>query len=260
MMKLYSMKSFILSFLIFCLSSILLSQTRTIHVFVVLCDNEFQGIAPVPERIGNGKDPIHNLYWGAGYGVKSYFKNKTKDWILVKDLESDNPFILDRVLFKHANKDVYLLADAYDGEKIKMCIEDFLEASNGQNPLVINVDSITLNFGGGAQLQAFIGHDGLMDFEVNIKYNEHVSSVKDVIVLGCYSKEYFSSNIKKSQANPILWTTHLMAPEAYSLKSAIDGWMKNETGNQINERAAQTYNHYQHCGINGARNLFTSGF
>ena len=229
------------------------SQTKTIHVFVALCDNEFQGIVRVPERIGNGKDPVHNLYWGAGYGVKSYFKLKTKDWVLVEEMDSDNPFILDRVLFKHATEDVYLLADAYDGEQIKMCIEDFLEASNGQNPMTIMVDSTTLQFGGNSQLLAYIGHDGLMDFDVNIEYNKPVSSTKDVIVLGCYSQDYFSSNIKEAQANPVLWTTHLMAPEAYTLKAAIDGWMNNETGEQIDERAAQTYNQYQKCGIRGAR-------
>jgi len=242
------------------LSINLLGQTKTIHVFVALCDNEFQGIVQVPERIGNGKDPVHNLYWGAGYGVKSFFKLKTKDWVLVKDMDSDNPYILDRVLFKHVTEDVYLLADAYDGEQIKMCIEDFLEASNGQNPMSIKIDSTTLQFGGNSQLLAYIGHDGLMDFDVNIQYNETVSSTKDVIVLGCYSQDYFSSNIKEAQANPILWTTHLMAPEAYTLKSAIDGWMNNETGEQIDERAAQTYNQYQKCGIRGARNLFTTGF
>ena len=51
-----------------------------------------------------------------------------------------------------------------------------------------------------------------------------------------------------------------MAPEAYTLKSAIDGWLQNETGLQIEERAAQTYHQYQKCGIKGARNLFTTGF
>jgi len=51
-----------------------------------------------------------------------------------------------------------------------------------------------------------------------------------------------------------------MAPEAYTLKAAIDGWLLNETGTQIEERAAQTYHQYQKCGIKGARNLFTTGF
>ena len=51
-----------------------------------------------------------------------------------------------------------------------------------------------------------------------------------------------------------------MAPEAYTLKAAIDGWILNESGIEIEERAAQSYNNYQGCGIRGARNLFTTGF
>ena len=51
-----------------------------------------------------------------------------------------------------------------------------------------------------------------------------------------------------------------MAPEAYTLKAAIDGWILNESRKQIDERAAQAYNKYQKCGIKGARNLFATGF
>ncbi|WP_234418159.1 hypothetical protein [Aquimarina aquimarini] len=250
----------LLLFLMLVLSAKSYGQTKTIHVYVALCDNKFQGIVPVPEKIGNGKDPRLNLYWGAGYGVKSYLKLKTKDWKFIKQLKSSNPYILDRILFKHATKEVYILADAYDGEQIKPCIEDFLKASNTQNPLKIEIDSKDLNFGGNADLLAYIGHDGLMDFDVNVGYKKTNKKQKDVIVLACYSRNFFSPEIKKANANPILWTTHLMAPEAYTLKSAIDGWINNESGKQIDERAAQVYNKYQKCGIKGARNLFTTGF
>ena len=94
-------------------------QVRTIHVFVALCDNENQGIVPVPKAIGNGKDTRNNLYWGAGYGVKNYFDRKTTDWKFIRAIKSNNPIVLERLLFKHVNKEIYLLADAYDGEKIK---------------------------------------------------------------------------------------------------------------------------------------------
>ena len=46
-------------------STIFASELRTIHVVVALCDNENQGIVPVPEKLGNGKEPLTNLYWGA---------------------------------------------------------------------------------------------------------------------------------------------------------------------------------------------------
>jgi len=46
------------------------------HVVVALCDNEFQGIVPVPAHLGDGDSPRSNLYWGAMYGVRSYFRNQ----------------------------------------------------------------------------------------------------------------------------------------------------------------------------------------
>ena len=42
-----------------------------VHVVVALCDNEHQGIVPVPATLGNGQDPRNNLYWGALYGVRT---------------------------------------------------------------------------------------------------------------------------------------------------------------------------------------------
>ncbi len=235
-------------------------QSKTIHVFVALCDNINQGIVPVPKSLGNGQEPRSNLYWGAAFGLKSYFRYKTKDWTFVKSIPSNDPNILERILFKHAVQDVYILADAYDGAKIKTCITDFLKASNGQRAQTITLNDSLLTFGGKSDLISYIGHDGLMDFSVNIEYHIPENRNKDAIILACYSKAFFKNELKKAQAKPLLWTTHLMAPEAYTLKAALDGWLLNETDLQIEERAAQAYHKYQKCGLKGARNLFTTGY
>ena len=50
------------------------STYKSIHIFVALCDNENQGIVKVPASIGNGQKPSTNLYWGCGYGIKTFFK------------------------------------------------------------------------------------------------------------------------------------------------------------------------------------------
>jgi len=205
------------------LSNFLFSQAKTIHVFVALCDNEFQGIVPVPERIGNGKDPSRNLYWGAGYGVKNFFKVKTQDWEYLKSLEPNNDTILERILSKHKTKDVFLLADAYDGEWIQPCTIDMLKACNGQAAVNVPFGNELLAFGGCSNLIAYVGHDGLMEFDVDIKYSNEPKKQKDVIILACSSQYFFSEEIEDAGANPILWTTNLMAPEAYTLKAAIDG-------------------------------------
>jgi hypothetical protein len=36
---------------------------RVVHIFVALADHQHQGIVPAPAALGNGGDPIHNLYW-----------------------------------------------------------------------------------------------------------------------------------------------------------------------------------------------------
>jgi hypothetical protein len=59
------------------------TPARVVHVFVALADNQHQGIVPVPALLGNGADPAHNLYWGAAFGVKTYFKNNA-EWELLR--------------------------------------------------------------------------------------------------------------------------------------------------------------------------------
>jgi hypothetical protein len=49
------------------------TKPRLIHVFVALADNQHQGIVHVPARLGNGDDPARNLYWGAAFGVRTFF-------------------------------------------------------------------------------------------------------------------------------------------------------------------------------------------
>ena len=235
------------------------AETKTIHAFVALCDNANQGIVPVPSSLGNGQDPKSNLYWGAAFGMKSYFRYKTTDWKFLKTIPSENPEILERVLFKHATRSIYLLADAYDGKHIKDCIEEFLYASNDQHVQTIQYEGSSLSFGVSASLVAYLGHNGLMDFDVSIAYEKRPSKTTDAIILACYSKPYFKQEIEAAQAELILGTTHLMAPEAYTFKAALDGWIREESNEQIVERAAQAYNKYQKCGIKGSRNLFSSG-
>ncbi|WP_460220661.1 hypothetical protein [Psychroserpens sp. MEBiC05023] len=236
-----------------------LDQVKTIHVFVALCDNINQGIVPVPAKLGNGQDIKGNLYWSALYGVKTHFKN-SKDWILLTSEKDIGHHILERVLFKHKTYNTYLLADAYDGQFIKQTIIDFLKASAGRNSVAIHYKNQTLKFGGQAQLLSYIGHDGLMEFDVQGEFKPSNDNKRDTIILACISKDYFKPYLLQTKANPLVWTTGLMAPEAYTLKWAIDGWILNETDIQIRERAAKAYHYYQKCGLKGAKRLLVTGY
>ena len=236
---------------------------KLIHIVVALCDNQYQGIVPVPARIGNGDDPDNNLYWGAAFGVKNYFK-KSNDWTTLIDLKNPRPPILERIIFKHKARDVYIVADAYRGREIKQTTVDFLRFASGTDSERIDVEQdskrLALNAGAGADLIVYVGHDGLMDFSLSEYPQRADERGRDVIILACASKSYFRDAIRKSGAHPLLWTTGLMAPEAYVLKSAIDGWVLGEDGERVRKRAAEAYNLFQRCGVRSALNLFSTGW
>ncbi len=232
--------------------------TKTIHIFVALCDNKYQGIVPVPAGIGNGQDPNFNLYWGCGYGIRTYFK-KSSEWKLLNTSKPGNN-ILERLVFKHTSKNYYLVADAYDGKYIKQCTKEFLSSSAGNRKYTLEVDNTTIGIGGNASLLAYIGHDGLMDFNIDEKFTNTDSKKRDVIILACFSKMYFEPHLKSANVNPLVWTSNLMCPEAYTVHDAISGYINNETNEQIRTRAAKAYNKYQKCGEKAARNLLITGF
>jgi hypothetical protein len=236
------------------------AANKYIHVVVALCDNQYQGIVPVPAKIGNGQDPANNLYWGCGYGVKTFFK-KQADWKFLKLIKNPSTQILERLLFKHRDSAIYMIADAYDGKEIKQSTLDFFAYSAGKNKFDIKVDSLTtIKAGGNADLICYVGHDGLMDFTLGAVFPPVDKKVRQTIALACYSKNFFAQHLKITGAQPLLWSTHLMSPEAYTLDAAIDSWIIKEKAEVTREKAAQAYNLYQKCGIKGARNLLVIGW
>ncbi len=239
----------------------LYADQKCVHVFVALCDNDNQGIVPVPEKIGNGNDAANNLYWGALYGTKAFFK-RSKSWKLLKTYKNPTNSILERCVFKNRNKNVYLIADAYKGIEIKKAIVDFFNAAAGKQKDTISILSakskISIPISGQADLIVYVGHDGLMDFNLEKYPAGKKSSGKEAIVLACMSKSFFSEGIKASGAKGILLTTGLMAPEAYTLHAALNSWVLGKDVSTIKLMAANAYHKYQKCGIKAAKNLFTS--
>jgi hypothetical protein len=231
------------------------------YVVVALCDNVNQGIVPVPAALGNGEDPARNLYWGARFGVKTFFR-ASRDWQLLSATPNPGPHVLERLVFKHKRHDAYLVADAYRGAEIRQATEDFLEAASGnsRHAVAVGADTYGLARGASSHLVAYVGHDGLMDFKLTRLPRKADERPRDAVVLACASKPYFSEAMREAGARPLLWTTNLMAPEAYVLHAAVEGWLAGETGEQVRERAAKAYDSYQRCGIRAARGLFATGW
>jgi hypothetical protein len=239
---------------------------RVVHVFVALADNAHQGIVPVPARLGNGDDPEHNLYWGAGYGVKTFFA-RSGEWRLEASQMRPRPAVLERCVFRHRTKNVLLIADAYQGSQIRQAIVDFLKAAGGESRQSAgNAENAALQQANPtalpdrADLVVYVGHEGLMDFSLPTLPHKDKKDAREAIVLACISKSYFAEPLRAAGAKPLLLTRLLMAPEAYPLKSALDGWVLGERAEQIRERAAAAYSKYQHCSLAAAKRLLVTGF
>jgi len=117
---------------------------------------------------------------------------------------------------------------------------------------------ISIAAGGAADLLVYVGHDAFMDFQIPPIVGVRGSNARRTIVLACASKAFFSPYIRQTGAEPLLWTTGLMAPEAYTLKAALTGWIASEDDESIRHRAAQSYDKYQKCGLRAALRLFAT--
>ena len=239
------------------------------HVIVALCDNEHQGINPVDSRLGNGQDPPSNLYWGALYGVRSFFVREG-GWTRLAVAKPADERILDRVVLRrHVEREgrrttVFVVADAWDGAEIKAAIERFLTCAGGGAPetvrLVQGADSLSLAAGGAAHLVAYVGHDGLMEFSLeDPAQRAEGAQASSSMVLACSSRHYFLEKLRSAGSHALLLTTGLMAPEAYTLDAAIRSWAEGATPAETRAAAADAYDRYQPCGRQAALNLFWSG-
>jgi hypothetical protein len=239
------------------------SRTSVVHVFVALADNQHQGIVPVPARLGNGRDLPNSLYWGAAFGVKSFFR-ASSDWQLLTCALGPRPAVLERCVFHHRDPDAILIADAYDGARIRDAVSDFVSSAAAlrKETLSVTIEGKKLAFSiaGDADLLAYVGHDAFMDFQIPPVLGKTGAHKRQFIVLACASKSFFAQYMRNTQSEPLLWTTGLMAPEAYTLKAALDGWLLSETDEAIRQRAAAAYDKYQKCGLRAAQRLFATGW
>ena len=176
-----------------------------------------------------------------------------------KPKKADN-IRLERIIFKHKIKNYYLIADAYDGKNIKECTLDFLNSCSGTKKDTIMIGKNILGINGNAKLVAYVGHNGLMDFSVQGSFENKDGKTRQAIITACASKQYFSPYLKSAKANPLVWSTHLMSAEAYTVHDAISTYIAGGNDSAVRESAAAAYNKYQKCGIKAARRLLVTGF
>jgi hypothetical protein len=131
---------------------------------------------------------------------------------------------------------------------------------SGQLKDTIHTDNKIIGINGNASLIAYIGHDGLMDFQLSELFANKDGRVRDCIILACISKKYFEFPIRAANANPLIWTNQLMCPEAYTLHDAIIGYINNESAGAIRMRVVKTYSKYQKCSTAESESILVTGW
>ena len=216
-----------------------------IHVFIALADNKSQGILPVPAAIGDGDDAGKNLYWGCSEALKPVLK-ASGIWKLERSEANPRPEIIERAVFSHKSGIWEIVADVYRGTAIRQCTVDFFTALGSNEPIE------------RLPLVAYIGHDGLMDFELPEAATARRGPGREAIVLCCKSRDFFGPHLEKVGAKPLLTTTQLMYPGGFILRAALDGWMASETPGQIRRRAATAYAKNQSISVKAASGVFSA--
>lgn len=220
-----------------------LSAEKSIELFVALCDNKTQGIAKVGAKIGNGDDAANNLYWGCSDGAGNYFKRSEK-WTLLETATPEAEEIIETRKFKHKASGTILIAHAYRGSRMALCLEHYFEA---------------LKKGGPDKLVAFIGHNGLMDSTPRIpEVSEGDSTGTPTIVLCCISDRFFAPHFLRYQAQPLLLTNQLMYPGAFILHDCIEVWLKDGKPAAYLEAAGRAYAKNQSISTKTAKKIFVA--
>ena len=217
------------------------------HVIVCLADNRHQGIVPVKPRLGNGQDPKNNLYWGALYGVKTHMLKS--GWKRVADKTPLEKGMMDRIILHQKLKrddveiEARVVAEAWDGREIEKATVRFLKMAAGHEE--------------NAHIVVYVGHDGLMDFELKEKPQPaEKTTPRSAAIFACASREYFQDILKGIGAHALVLTTGLMCPEAYTLDAMLKAWFSGADSKATREAVARAYQKYQKCSIKAARGLF----
>lgn len=231
----------ILTILFLAMTCAVQSAPKQVRVFIALCDNKTQGIAPVGAKIGNGDDPDSNLYWGCSDGFGAFFRQSRK-WKVAKAEKDLSQAILRRMTLDHVDGKIHLIAEAYRGSEMKQCLKDF-EAAAASNQF---------------DLVAYIGHNPLMDFPDLEAPHKVEGNDTEVMVLCCMSEAYFGNRLRALGCKPLLMTRQLMYPGSFLLHAGFEKWKSGGKQTEIRAAAAEAYAKNQKISVRAAMGVFAA--
>jgi hypothetical protein len=222
------------------------AEPARIHVFVALADNDAQGIAKVPAKIGNGDDPKNNLYWGCSEALPPVLR-ASRDWKHVSTGPGPKPTVLERAIFLHRAGKFEIVADAYRGTAISECIVDYFHALSSDTPIE------------ALPAVVFMGHNGLMDESLPDEAAAKRGPGRRAAAVCCISKRYFAPHLEKVNATPALLTTQLMYPGGFLLREFADALVAGDSPERLRQRVAAAYARNQKISVKAAAGVFSTG-
>jgi len=253
------------------LASIWREQLITVTVHVALCDSRLSKVAN-PNQ-GRGDSFRENLYWGAMYGVETFF-SRQGDWKFVHADAGRDPHVLRRVVFlRRASPteewrqrgvtkpfDICLLAQAWAGpyaaDAMRAALNDGLGA---KPPVVIEIGNRRIPFGSGSHLVGYVGYNALKDGHTILPNpNEDLPKpeARGIFYICASSADYLAIPLRQLGLYPVLLTTQHITPEAYVLHGLTETLANGQIETGFALQAAQEYAHYNRMVPNEARRIF----
>jgi hypothetical protein len=219
-------------------SPLLAQAQRRVRVFVCLADNATQGLVPVPAKIGDGNDAAGNLYWGCDEALPALLR-RSAVWKRISKEVNPTTAIVERLSFDHASRHTKMIVEAWRGSSMNECLIAFeLAIQTGESDLLV-----------------FVGHNGLMDFQLPLVRAAPVKR-PDVMVLCCKSLDYFKQRILDQGGRPVLLTTQFMYPGGFLVRDGVAAWLLKPDPAPIRNAAATAYAKNQGISLRSAAGVF----
>jgi len=253
------------------LASIWREQLLTITVHVALCDVRLSKVANPAQ--GRGDSYRDNLYWGALYGVETFFKNQS-EWNLVHVGPGGDPHVLRRVVFfRRVNPsdewrqrgvtkpfDICMMAQAWAGPYAADAMRaTVMDALGSRPPRVIQIAGRTLSFGSGSDIVGYLGYNAIKDGHTILPSSMDSRTRTDargVFFICAWGTEYLDAGLRRLGLYPVLLVTQHVAPEAYILRGITDALVVGQVESGFSIHAAQQYARYAGVNFNEAKRIF----
>lgn len=228
-------------------------------VYVALCDNASQGIAPVRNKaICNGDDPANNMYWASKGGLSGFLRRD--GWTRVANVETPDGPVLVRSVWRRSlpvggrlaarglrgRVPVYVVGLAYRGREIRAATVDYFHAVHRDAPLEVVTDSgERIAAGGASHVVGYQGHDYFYD----TVYPEQLlaeaagdsSLEKGAFALACTGNSLIRPGLVRPNVEILLLNRTLAFPGAWSVGGLLRGLALGRSGGGIRREAGLAF-------------------